>query len=263
MSENFVSFNVMGGLGNILFPAAAAYSYSINNNYELKTNDKHSGYLHTQPEVYLNSIFKNFKRIKANDFSTIYKEKKFSFDPVPTNKKANIFLSGYFQSEKYFKKNKSKVRSLFLSDTNRINTAKKIFNSFFKESDSIVSIHIRRGSYLHLKNNHTNLDLQYYTQALKLIKHDKVLVFSDDLKYCKNVFLGKKYFFHCSEDDLIDLYLMSFCNDNVIANSTYSWWGAWLNNNENKRIITPTNWFGPANSHLDTKDLIPENWIKI
>ena len=263
MSKNFISFNIIGGLGNILFPAVAAYSYSIDNNYDFKTNKWHSGYLHTHPKHYLVSIFKNFETLSETSSAVIHEENSFSFNEIPTYKGLDVFLSGYYQSEKYFIKNKNKINSLIISDFNRLELANDKFNTLFSCDDIIVSLHVRRGSYLKLKDQHTNLSLDYYEKALSLVNHTKVLIFSDDIEYCRKNFVDKKYFFHYSEDDLLDLYLMSLCHNNIIANSTYSWWGAWLNKNKNKKIIAPKRWFGPSNSHLDTKDLIPESWIKI
>jgi hypothetical protein len=88
------------------------------------------------------------------------------------------------------------------------------------------------------------------------------IVFSDDEKWIKENIKGKNIIYIQRNHDYIDLYLMSQCNHNIIANSTFSWWGAWLNNNQNKKVVAPTKWFG-VNKKLDTKDLIPETWIKI
>jgi hypothetical protein len=263
MSKNFISFNIMGGLGNILFPAATAYSYSIDNNYDFKTNNGHSGYLHTNPKHYLDSIFKNFETLSEIPSVVVHEENSFTFKQIPTHEGLDIFLSGYYQSEKYFAKNENKINSLILSDFDRFGLANDKFNALFNCDDTVVSLHVRRGSYLKLKDHHTNLSLEYYKKALSLVDHTKVLIFSDEIEYCRENFIDKKYFFHYSEDDLLDLYLMSLCHNNIIANSTYSWWGAWLNKNKNKKIIAPKKWFGPSNSHFDTKDLIPESWIKI
>ena len=88
------------------------------------------------------------------------------------------------------------------------------------------------------------------------------LVFSDDIDWCKGVFRGDRFTFIEGEKDYIDLYIMSQCKNNIIANSTFSWWGAWLNKNKNKKIVAPKKWFGSLISH-NTKDLIPKEWIKV
>ena len=90
----------------------------------------------------------------------------------------------------------------------------------------------------------------------------KFLIFSDDITWCKKNFIGDSFIFIENEVDFIDMYLMSMCINNIIANSTFSWWGAWLNKNKNKKIISPINWFGPAKP-LNIRDVIPHNWVKI
>ena len=91
---------------------------------------------------------------------------------------------------------------------------------------------------------------------------DYFLVFSDDIEWCKNNITGDNIVYIDSEIDYIDLYLMARCDNNIIANSSFSWWGAWLNKNENKKVVAPTLWFGQVVGE-DTNDIIPENWIKI
>ena len=88
------------------------------------------------------------------------------------------------------------------------------------------------------------------------------LIFSNDIEWCKKNFIGNQFIFIEGEKDYIDLWLMSLCKNNIIANSSFSWWGAWLNTNSDKKVITPKNWFGPAINH-STQDLIPEKWFMI
>ena len=104
--------------------------------------------------------------------------------------------------------------------------------------------------------------LEYYKQALsKLPDINKVLIFSDDIEWCKQNFIGDRFIF-IQEEDYISLYLMSLCDYNIIANSSFSWWGAWLNQNPNKVVIAPKLWFGLKSNH-NINDLIPSSWIKI
>jgi hypothetical protein len=127
------------------------------------------------------------------------------------------------------------------------------------------SIHVRRGDYLGLQNHHPIQPIEYYQKAINLIGEDKhFLIFSDDIKWCEEnfSFLNNKTF--VSDNlDYEDLYLMSMCNNNILANSTFSWWGAWMNQNENKQVIIPSKWFGISNSHLNTNDLYCDKWIKL
>lgn len=113
--------------------------------------------------------------------------------------------------------------------------------------------------------NHSTLQLDYYEKALNLFeKNRQVLIFTDDPAwvYSQSFFSGDRFMVSENQSAYMDMCLMSLCQDHIIANSSFSWWGAWLSDSEN--IIAPSGWFnGSNNSHLDTKDLIPEEWIKI
>jgi hypothetical protein len=105
--------------------------------------------------------------------------------------------------------------------------------------------------------------LSYYEEALKHFDDRQVIVFSDDPGWCKeqSLFSDDRFLVSESEDNKIDLCLMTFCTSHIIANSSFSWWGAWLSNSE--KVIAPSKWFGPNNADKETKDLIPETWTII
>jgi len=124
-------------------------------------------------------------------------------------------------------------------------------------------VHIRRGDYLNKIHKHPTQPKEYYYSAFSQFNEDiHFLIFSDDIEWCKNNLKYKYLYFIEEELDYISLYLMSLCNHNIIANSSFSWWGAWLNQETNKKVIAPSNWFG-KNKKLNTKDLIPSKWIKL
>jgi hypothetical protein len=127
------------------------------------------------------------------------------------------------------------------------------------------SIHIRRGDYVGLPNHHPTQLISYYEDAIKIIGDNKHFVFfSDDIKWCEENFkFVENKTFISNNTDYEDMYLMSMCKNNIIANSTFSWWGAWLNNNETKQVIAPLKWFGTYYSHFNTKDLYCDKWIKL
>ena len=128
-----------------------------------------------------------------------------------------------------------------------------------------ISIHIRRGDYLNLPHYHPQQSLEYYMSAINLLGIDRnYLIFSDDLDGIKNMFdfLPNKQFVNLGKNYL-DLYAISMCEHNIICNSTFGWWGAYLNENKDKKVIGPNNWFGPSASHLNSSDILPDNWIKI
>ena len=255
----------MGGLGNILFPLAYCYDLSIERDLELVISYDHIGYVHTKAEEYKKSFLKGFKTITPEDLKSfhIIKESDFTFSNnlLPLGK--DFFLHGYFQSEKYFKRNRKKVIDLVTSDVLNYSKAKDRYSKLVNQNQTTTSIHIRRGNYLSLKEYHVSLTPDYYYKAIEKVNPDKVLVFSDDLNFCKETFSGAEFIFINPEKDIQDLYLMSMCDNNIIANSTFSWWGAWINQKEERKVIAPTKWFGPKNSNIETKDVIPEEWIKV
>ena len=105
----------------------------------------------------------------------------------------------------------------------------------------------------------------YYINALEKIKTENILVFSDNIEKVKanKIFTDSRVTFIEGETEIIDFYLMSMCQNNIIGNSTFSWWSAWLNSNKDKNVYYPEKWFGPKLSHLNTTDLIPEEWIML
>ena len=136
-----------------------------------------------------------------------------------------------------------------------------------RETNS-VSIHVRRGDYL-MEIGWDTCNLEYYNKAIKYIEqilpHCTFYVFSDDILWCMKNLTNKYNFIYVDwnkgNDSWQDMYLMSQCKNNIIANSTFSWWGAWLNNNPQKIVITPSIWFNDRNPN--DCDIIPDNWIKI
>ena len=128
-----------------------------------------------------------------------------------------------------------------------------------------ISMHIRRGDYLNTPSYHPQQSVDYYMSAINLLGVNRnYLIFSDDLNGVKEMFdfLPNKQFISLGKDYL-ELYSMSMCEHNIISNSTFGWWGAYLNENKNKKIIGPINWFGPSATYLNSSDILPNNWIKI
>lgn len=180
------------------------------------------------------------------------------------------YLSGYWQCEKYF----IHIREQLLQDFKpRLGYSSKTNELLSKaQNTKSVSIHIRRGDYVQnpsTNSYHGTCSIDYYKSAINEISRSldnpSFFVFSDDIIWAKeNLNLWDDMFF-VDHNDINhaweDLMLMANCKHNIIANSTFSWWGAWLNNNVNKIVIAPDRWFNNAN--LDYKDVVPETWIKI
>lgn len=123
-----------------------------------------------------------------------------------------------------------------------------------------MSLHVRRTDYLTNSANHNNLDLDYYEKALEYFENRQIIVFSDDPEWCKkqSLFSDDRFLISESGNNTIDLCMMTFCSGHIIANSSFSWWGAWLANSE--KVIAPSKWFGPNNVDKETKDLYCDNW---
>lgn len=260
-----VKIKLVGGLGNYLFQIAAAFSYSKKYNKSLFLTKEDSVVIHKHVDTYKESILHNiiFSDAKNIKFDSVYTEPGFEYFEIPEIK-GSVILDGYFQNDKFFKEHESDIRELFSYPEEYLNKFKEKYKHLLDKN--ICSIHVRRGDYLKSPNHHPGQNMNYYMSAIKKMSKDSLfIIFSDDISWCKQNFpdLAEKFVFIEGNTDDEDLLLMSYCKNNIIANSTFSWWGAWLNNNSEKKVIAPTNWFGPAYANYNTKDLYCENWIKI
>jgi len=198
--------------------------------------------------------------IGSLDTKNVFAEKLFSFNEAAFNlgESSDFTLYGFFQTEKYFKHCESEVRKQFTFKKQIIDECNEIIEDVY---DDPIALHIRRGDFLINSGNHHNLSIEYYENAIsKFDKNRQVIVFSDDSDWCMNqkIFDDDRFIVSTSNGPYHDLYMMTQCSDFIIANSTFSWWGAWLANTG--RVICPSKWFGLNNSHLNTKDLYPSSW---
>jgi hypothetical protein len=276
--NNLIVIKLKGGLGNQLFQYATAKALSIDKKSELFL-DK-SSYIYSKTQKFgldnfnleLNFYKKNkwlFKLGRFLKLSISYQEKKISYDSSLFNlSHKNIFLEGYFQSEIYF----NKYRDEFLKDFKLLSPLKiesKKMLEILKKRNS-VSLHFRRGDYLLKQNEIHNVDKStYYKEAVEYIEskiqNPVYFVFSDDMDWVKKNFKSDKKIFYVDFNDAAtnyeDLILMSSCKHNIITNSSFSWWGAWLNTNEEKIVVAPKKWFN--GNELDYSDIVPKQWYKI
>lgn len=260
---NFITTNHRGGIGNVMFKLAASVSLAMDNNVEyIFSKEFIRPNVDPNYNTYSNNLLRNINFIDTLPYGYfIYTEKNFSYDSIKYIQNTNLLLDGYFQSEKYFVNNKNTIIDLFKPTEEIKNKIYKIFPNI----NEYVSIHVRRGDYLNYPNHHPQQSVDYYKKATDIVGSDKTyLIFSDDLNGIQTMFdyLPNKIFF-TSGEDWLDMYIMSLCGNNIICNSTFSWWGAYLNNNENKKVVTTNNWFGSVYRNNNIKDLFPESWIKI
>lgn len=254
-----ITTKLMGGLGNYLFQIAVTYSLAIDNHDIAMFDFNKSVQVHKNINQYSANIFSRVL-IGEPDIKSRYFEPNFSFDKLEYMN--NTQYNGYFQSEKYFKHNRSEILKLFTATDEIDEYITKKYGELL--NNKTCSIHVRRGDYLTLSDYHPVCDITYYNEAMNIISDncEIFLVFSDDIKWCKENFIGDNFIFITDETDIIDLYLMSRCNHNIIANSSFSWWGAWLNTNKNNIVVAPKQWFG-ISKPLDTSNIYCENWIKL
>ena len=198
-----------------------------------------------------------FNSIKWNH----YLEKSFRYNNIVYNG-GNVKFHGYYQSYKYL--DEIFIKSIFKIKDNIIQNILDKYNYIF--SRKTTSIHVRRTDYLY-DNDHPFIGNEYYNEAMQKMNSitDLYVVFSDDIEWCKHNITSreKEMLYIENNQDYIDLFLMSMCDNNIIANSSFSWWGAYLNKNDRKKIICPLskNWF--STDKLNADDICPTNWIKI
>lgn len=261
-----IIIKLQGGLGNQMFQWA--FGKHLSNKYNvpfyIDANFYKQDIMGVTKRTYSLSKFPN---LKSNFIeSAVNNGKVFSrfnepsrFTNLEYNESNNYYLDGYFQSEKYFLESSDLIRSE-LSPSDEI--LKKLNLTPFIDSN-VVSLHVRRTDYVTSNGYHPVQSIEYYKKALDIIgEYDYIFVFSDDIQWCKDNLTFNNMIFMEGFDDVEDLWLMSMCKNNIIANSSFSWWGAWLNSNTNKKVIAPNNWFG-SQTNLIENDIIPNNWIKI
>tara|TARA_B100001989_G_C24520923_1_gene455809 strand:+ start:724 stop:1587 length:864 start_codon:yes stop_codon:yes gene_type:complete len=268
-----ITINVYGGLGNQMFQYASGKSVSLKKNTELSLDkslfknyklhnfllDKFNiKYVDSDNSKLRNVLIKNnytryilsqINKFKICRFNILFEREEFLYNKNIDSMKFN-YMFGYWQSVDYFKD----IRKELLIDfslKDKLDTNNKRLLADILKSNS-VSIHVRRGDYLKTKdarNGHGLCSLEYYNDSIKYINERvpdaNFYVFSDDIEWVKNSFVSKSPMifvnnnFKNPEKDLI---LIKNCKHNIIANSTFSWWGAWLNENENKIVIMPNKW---------------------
>tara|TARA_R100000353_G_scaffold144446_1_gene103463 strand:- start:494 stop:1348 length:855 start_codon:yes stop_codon:yes gene_type:complete len=189
----------------------------------------------------------------------------------------NTNLDGFFQTEKYFENIVDEIRSDFTFKDEYLKPCKEFIDSL---DTTPIFLHVRRGDAIGKEHYHPVAPMSYYVEALKRFDKDTpCFVFSDDLDWCKSqeLFKSDRFLFNDNIERYdyqsmdgsgsmqytllphVDLCLMSLCSGAIIVNSSFSWWGAWLQNNRGK-VIASKPWFGPSASDLDTSDVVPDHW---
>ena len=256
-----ITCKLQGGISNQMFQIAATHALALRNNdlsgFDFNQCDTpNQGFT---SHKYKNSILSRVDKISVTDytFRYIYNELKFSYDEIPYV--PELILNGYFQSEKYFVDYKKEILDLFRFDETTENKVGKYLQDNFTDK-KVTSIHVRRGDYLSKPNFHPTLPMSYYNEAMRIIGESEFIIMSDDMEWVKENFKGENIHYSPFYEEMEDMCLMMLCSNNIIANSSFSWWGAYLGKAD--VVLAPNLWFGP-DGPKDTQDVIPNNWIKI
>lgn len=279
-----ISSKLCGGLGNQLFQIFTTISYAIENskpffflnNYQLGNGSNGSTIRYTYWNTLLSALVPFLKNINEIPQLTYITENNFKYQVLPKNSTSTCaLLVGYFQSPKYFNNYKDSIYKLIKIDLKKSILKNKISINF--NETTYISAHFRFGDYKKYPNVYTLLTKIYYQNALNYIKENvfqelSVLYFceNDSINEVNEIINSLKYdfpniYFIRADSQLEDweqMLLMSLCKHNIIANSTFSWWGAYLNSNQEKIVCYPSQWFS-TETNKDTSDLFLEEWKQI
>jgi hypothetical protein len=284
---------LQGGLGNQLFQYAAAKALAVkrrtevyidSRTLELDGNNTKRKYelgafniksrfatLRMIHDIEYPSGIRKWKRKMMPSYKKgIYNEPYYHYDRFFLMASSATIVRGYLQSQRYFGFISDIIRDEFLI-VGKLSEKTIALGKHIAHSNS-VSIHIRRGDYISNKETgkfHGCCSLEYYEKAIHIIASKahstEFFIFSDDMEWARQnlkIDFPTTFVDHNGEPQAYeDLYLMSLCKHNIIANSSFSWWGAWLNKNPGKVVVAPARWFNESNA--DTKDLLPEEWLKV
>lgn len=286
-----------GGLGNQMFQYAFGRAVSLSLNTELKLDiswfnsilekdtirhyelacfglktpfatEKEIKTMQGNAALLPRRIFNLLSKIKLVSNQSYFQEKYYHYDRSVETRSNNTYFEGYWQSYRYFERYADVIKDDFFTHYNLedIKLKEEI------QSSNSVSLHVRRGDYVSNKNAtsyHGVSSLDYYYNAIetisKKISNPILYIFSDDIPWVREnliVSLPIVFIENTNTDrPFEDIYLMSLCKHNIIANSTFSWWGAYLNSNLEKNVIAPKKWFNDP--VINTEDLIPSSWTRI
>lgn len=269
MNNSVVSVALCGGLGNQCFQFFTLLAYALKTKRSVILCNESAG---TRPTVYWSTVFARLSELQLPKITIVEKfddylqktksflhisEKNFYYEPLPTiQEDVNVLLKGYFQSHLYFDGFENTLMNIFLPKNDRIAYLENLWNTIVDKSiskDICVSLHVRRGDYLKFPDIHLAVSKEYYQVAVTLFPINYYfIVFSDDISWCKTVFqtIPNAIFVPETLVDHEAFHLMMFfcCGGHIIANSSFSWWAAyvdWIASKKNRTVVAPETWFGP------------------
>ena len=258
----FNNLGFLGRLGNQMFQYAAIKGIAAHYGYEViipnhKQKVREPSGFDLKIEIHDPFLMNSLGRLGVVQGVLEVNERMFTYDEELVEMcPDNASLSGYFQTEKYFKHIKEEIKKDFTFHKEILNPCQEMIG----DVGEAISLHVRRTDYT-TNPNHTSLDSSYYQEALNRMPQGvPVILFSDDTEWCKkqDIFSSDRFMVSESSNHHVDLCLMTLCKYHINANSSFSWWGSWLADSE--RVIAPSKWFGPGLSHQDTRDIYAEGW---
>lgn len=253
-----ITCKLKGGLGNQMFQIAATYALARDYNTECAFDFTGAvKYQGCSALKYTDSIFRGFTSLPTGWKPKItFKERGMEYRDVMVVD--GMALDGYFQDERYFFKYADEIRRYF-RDESITEFLRGYYAGALKNS---LSVHVRRGDYLRFADVFHVLDAEYYMRAIKTVcgsrKIEYIFVMSDDIKWCRENLKDDRIVYVSGHPDHHEMLLMSMCSHNVISNSTFSWWGAWLGEAKDKTIVAPDRWLKNIPNQI-----IPERWVRL
>jgi hypothetical protein len=262
LQQNYITSRLQGRTGNMMFQIAHGLAKSLKYKRQFVVPSEESSSKHLEKNLFRRLNF-TIKKSPTSDFSKyIHSPFHYTDLDIPSNDKPTVYV-GWFQSEKFFEEYSQTIKDLYSPTYDFIQKALKDF-PFLKDS-IVAAINVRRGDYLTQPTRHPVITIEYINEAYKqLPPHDKLIIMSDDITWCKaNINLPNCIFIEPNKYwDHEGIWLLSLCDHFIISNSSFSWWGAWLSENIDKKVIAPSIWVGPDIDD-DMKDIWCDNWIKI
>jgi hypothetical protein len=262
-----------GRLGNQMFQYAAllgiatkqGLEYGIDYNLGDSLSWRENAIEPVSQKLTIDKCFDLSAKQSTSPSKTIHEDKnEYHFQEKFFHTGDDVKLRGYFQTNKYFDHIEDQIRSEFKFKQDIVDEASNFLSS--KRDNEVVSVHVRRGDYLQY-TWHGVCSNQYYGNALSSHFTDKsynFVVLTDDIPWAKTTFSGSENIFISeTQNQYVDLCIMTMCDHHILSNSSFSWWGSWLNPSKNKKIVAPSTWFRDQLKSLDTKDLYQPNWIII
>jgi len=257
----FITSYLMGGLGNQMFQISKAVTEGLKNN--IPVSFRSNAFIPmegNQPTSYTKNIFRNINFDDSKTPTFRINEQTWSYYHTNYTYTEPTEFYGYYQSSKNFLNFRDEIQKLFLPTEEFKIKLKKIYPNIFERNS--VSIHVRRGDYLGISEVLPVLDKSYFDFCVKDFENSNIFIFSNDKEWVKFNLNYKNSTIVEGLEDYEEMWAMSLCDNNIMSNSSFSWWGTYLNTNTNKKVLSPSIWFGPK-GEKNYQSIYENGWYKI